>query len=153
MECSAAPAPGSALTRLTNAFVGRAKAPSHQDLDITLGASQELWRELIVELRGAGVVDGKEWGTYSKKVGWSLRLKRKDRIIVYLSPAIGCFMASFILGDKALASLKQTELSSEAKKLIQEGKRYAEGTAIRVEVRSQADVELVKKLAAAKVSH
>ena len=138
---------------LTNAFLGREKAPSNHDLDNTLGASQGLWRELIVELRGAGIVDGKEWGSYSKKAGWSLRLKRKERVIVYLVPAIGCFMASFILGDKALAALKQMDLSPAARRLINEGKRYAEGTAVRIEIRSEEDVALVKKLAAAKASH
>ncbi len=137
---------------LTNAFVGREKAPSHHDLDITLGASQGMWRELIVELRGAGIIDGKDWNSYSKKAGWALRLKRKDRNIVYLSPAIGCFAASLVLGDKALASLK-TELSPAVQKAISEGKRYPEGTAIRIEVRSEADVELIKKLAAAKAAH
>ncbi len=138
---------------LANAFVGREKAPSHHDLDITLGASQNLWRELIVELRGAGIVDGKEWGTYSKKAGWSLRLKRRDRIIVYLAPAIGCFTASLVLGDKALASFKQAELPASTLKLINESKRFPEGTAIRIEVRGEEDVALVKQLATAKVSH
>ncbi len=138
---------------LANAFVGREHAPSHHDLDFTLGAGQVLWRQLIVEVRAAGIIDGKEWGTSSVKAGWSLRLTRKQRILVYLAPAIGCFTASLVLGDKALAALSRDRLSASAVKLLESAKRYPEGTAIRVEVRSEADVNFVKTLTAAKSSH
>ena len=135
---------------LANAFIGRAKAPSHHDLEITLGTTQRLWRQLICELRSAGIVDSKEWGTYSTKAGWSLRLKRKDRIIVYLVPTIGGFTASVVLGDKALATL--SNLSRSAQQMIEDAKRYPEGTALRIEVRTTDDLEFVKKLAAAKAA-
>ena len=50
-----------------------------------------------------GGVSDQEWkGVVVKKYGWSLRLKKKGRNILYLSPGKDCFMTSFVLSDKAL---------------------------------------------------
>ena len=46
-------------------------------------------------------------GNCRQKYGWSLRLKQKSRNIVYLGPAKGCFMVSFVLSDKALNAAKE----------------------------------------------
>ena len=81
-----------------------------------------------------------------------MRLKHKGRNIVYLSPSEGCFMASFALGDKALKAARQSGFPERVLKIIDEAKRYAEGTAVRLHVKNSKDIVIVKKLAAIKLA-
>ena len=85
--------------------------------------------------------------------GWALRLIRNKRTIVYLSPARGYFLASFALGGKAIEAAKKSRLPGPVLKIIDEAKQYAEGTAVRIEVKAAADVEAVKTLAAVKLKN
>jgi hypothetical protein len=87
------------------------------------------------------------------KAGWALKLKKQDRVIVYLSPRRGWLLASFALGDKAVKAAKASDLPKPVLKLISEAKKYAEGTAVRIEVKSAKDGEVVRKLAKVKVEN
>ena len=136
----------------TNAFVGKPKQPTEKELKAELGTSKALWDELADGLAKEHKL-AREWNCYSKKAGWSLRLKHGDRNIVYLSPFHGCFRASFALGDKAVQAARQCGLPPQIVKLIEEAKRYAEGTAVRIDVLGPADAAAVKKLAAIKLEH
>lgn len=137
---------------VTNAFVGKPKPPTEKELKAELGASQALWDELVDSLAKEHKLT-REWNSYSKKAGWALRLKRGERNIVYLSPLRGAFSASFALGDKAVQAARASGLPKPVINLIQEAKRYAEGTAVRIDVQGTEDVGIVKKLAAIKLDH
>jgi hypothetical protein len=133
-----------------NAFIGKPKKPTEAELSAELGASKTLWDLLVKDLAAEHKLT-QEWNSYSKKAGWSLRLKLRDRNIVYLSPLRGSFRASFALGDKAVKAALVGGLPKPVIQLIKEAKRYAEGTAVRIDVTSLEDVEIVKKLAAIKL--
>ena len=76
----------------------------------------------------------------------------KKRNIVYLGPGTGCFLASFALGDKAVAAARKT-LPAGVLKIMDGAKRYAEGTAVRIEVRAAKDAQVVKMLAKIKIEN
>ena len=135
---------------LTNAFIGATKAPTEPELTAKLGSAKAAWEQLIGELRECGA-DTEEWGSSSKKLGWSLRVKRRDRVIVYLAPSEGGFLASFALGDKAMRAARALKLAPAVMKVLKEAKRYAEGSAVRLEVKSGADVADVVAVAKLKV--
>ena len=124
---------------LPNAFISKTQKPTD--------------KEVVTDLAVEHGVDTQEWNSYSKKAGWSLRLKRKDRVIVYLSPHCGCFTASFALGDKAVQVAKRSGLSPQVIKIINEAKRYAEGAAVRIEVKAAKDVTSVIRIAIAKLEN
>jgi hypothetical protein len=84
-----------------------------------LGDADALWRGLVADLKRDLKLDSEEWNSYSIKAGWSLRLQRKKRNIVYLSPSTGCFLASFALGDKAVAAARIAVLPPITRKLIE----------------------------------
>jgi len=138
---------------LPNAFAGQANPPTKKDLASVLGRADVLWQDLVTDLQRDLKLDAAEWNTYSVKAGWSLRLKLKKRNIVYLGPRAGCFLASFILGDKALAAARQSELPPRVLKIIDEAKRYPEGTAVRIEVHQPRDATVVKTLAKIKAEN
>ena len=79
-----------------------------------------------------------------------LRLKHKDRNILYLSPSQGCFMASFALGDKAVKAARQSALPERVIKTIDEAN--AEGTPVRLDVKGSKDITIVRKHAAIKLA-
>jgi hypothetical protein len=60
---------------------------------------------------------------------------------------------SFALGDKAVAAARQSGLPQSVIEMINEAKRYAEGTAVRIEIKQAKDIEIVKQLAAIKLAH
>jgi hypothetical protein len=122
---------------MTNAFIGRPAAPTDAELAAELGPANALWGQLLAAVALPG-----EWHSYSKKAGWSMRLKQKDRNIVYLIPGRGGFEVSFALGDRAVAAARDRGLA----KMVDGARRYAEGTAVRFAVEGPKDVETVKKL-------
>jgi len=138
---------------LPNAFIGKLNKPTDKELAAALGPARTTWDWLIADLAQEHGIGGREWSSYSPKAGWSLRLIKKGRVILYLSPHRGSFMASFALGDKAVQAALKSRLPASAVKIIKGARRYAEGTAVRVEVLKAWDVEVVKMLAEIKLAH
>ena len=108
-----------------NAFIGRTKPPTDDELSAELGAARALWDELLAEL----ALPVQEWHSYSPKAGWSLKLKLGKRTIVYLTPCRGSFRVAFVLGRKGDGGSARVQ-AAEARvmKIIDEAPRYAEGT-------------------------
>jgi|SRR5579859_2925852 len=136
---------------LQNAFAGRATQPTNKAVAAALGKSYELWRRLTDELKREQQLDHAQWHTSSVTLGWSLRLQSNGRNILYLGPRAGFFVAAFILGDRAVAAARHSKLPRSVLKVIAQAKRYAEGTAVRIEVRKPEDLETVKALSRIKI--
>lgn len=135
-----------------NAFIGKATPPTEQEVSAALGSTAEVWKQLLDWLAEQGVAD-QEWKSSSPKYGWSLRLKVKKRTIVYLGPCNGCFRVAFVLGDRAVAAARKSDLSKNALKLLDEAPRYAEGTGVRLMARASEDLADVRQLAIIKLAN
>jgi len=57
------------------------------------------------------------------------------------------------LGEKAVKAAHERALPASTLKLIDEAKKYAEGRAVRIEVKSKASLGVVKKLVAIKMAN
>ena len=138
---------------IQNAFIGTPLPPTPRALAQKLGTSKELWNRLVKDItRDCGITE-REWKSYSPKAGWSLRLKRKKRNIVYLAPCEGCFQVAFIFGEAAMKTAKKADFTPRFARLIADAPRYPEGRAIRFEVTDSSDAEAVKLLAKIKVEN
>ena len=135
-----------------NAFIGKTTRPTDAEVSAALGSTAALWKQLVdwMAEQGAAI---QEWNSYSPKYGWSLRLKVKKRNIVYLGPCAGCFRVAFILGDRAVAAARQSDLSKSTLKLLNEAPRYAEGTGVRLIVKGAKDLAAIRKLAFIKLAN
>ncbi len=93
------------------------------------------------------------WAFAGAKLGWSLRLKRGKRVIVYLTPCTGHVLASFVLGEKACAAARSERLPQPILKVIADAPKYAEGRGIRIQVRTAKEANEIRKLVAIKVAN
>lgn len=138
---------------IPNAFIGETAQPTSEELSASLGATVEVWRQLVDWLAVEQGVGDQEWKSSSPKHGWSLLLKLKKRTIIYLSPCSGCFRVAFALGDRAVAAARQSNLPKSALKLLDEAPRYAEGTGMRIMVKGIKDLAAVRKLVLVKLAN
>lgn len=138
----------------TNAFIGKADTPTHAEVAEALGPKVKIWDELVQWMSEKLGASEQEWkGVVVKKYGWSLRLKKKGRNVIYLSPGKGCFMASFILSDKALDQAKHAHLPKAVEDVLAAAPRYPEGNGLRLLVDRASDLAAVRKIAAIKVAN
>ncbi len=135
-----------------NAFIGKKTPPTSKDVVSKLGPSAPAWKELIHWLGDQGIACS-EWKSISPKYGWSLRPALKARTILYLGPCDGCFRASFVLGDKAVAAARASDLPKSVLKEIAEARRYAEGTGVRLMIHKPEDVPAIRKLVEIKLKN
>ncbi|HTP32931.1 MAG TPA: DUF3788 family protein [Candidatus Acidoferrales bacterium] len=133
-------------------FIGRKVPPTEADLAVVLGSVKPLWDELLTLLAREQGIEPEPWKSYSPKAGWSLPLRLAKRRIVYLAPGHGFFLASFALGDKAVAAWRGRS-PAVAREFLRDAKRYPEGTAIRIQVRTPEDLMVVRDLAAIKLAN
>jgi len=138
---------------LPNAFIDKAEAPTESELAAELGPAKTLWDQLLANLAEQHKLVIREWHSYSRKAGWSLRLKLKKRNILYLGPCRGCFRAAFVLGDKAVKAARQCGLPAKVLRIIDESPRYPEGTGVRIEVKGPKEMAVVEQLAAVKLAN
>lgn len=135
-----------------NAFIGKVEPPSEVELAAALGGAKAAWDKLARELAEEQGVTGSEWKSYSPKHGWALRVKRKERTIVWLAPAEGCFHVLFIFGEKAMKVVREESWPKRMAEAIEQAVKYPEGTGVRLVVKSARDVGMLKRLAAIKLA-
>ena len=135
-----------------SAFDDKSRSPDPGQLRDALGPAGSLWRQLLARAaqRDPSVVQ--LWHFAGSKYGWSLRVKRKDRIILHMTPSRGHFLAGIVLGEKAVAAARANGLPKPLLAAIEEAPRYAEGRGIRREVSSARDLRLVTRLLELKMS-
>lgn len=87
-----------------SAFDDKSKPPQEAALTATLGSAWPLREELRSLIATSFTPLIQQWGFSSKSTGWGLRLKREPRTVLYMTPCQGTFLASFALGEKAVAA-------------------------------------------------
>jgi hypothetical protein len=135
-----------------NAFINKPQ-PSDAELAAALGPARAAWDRFLTELADESGVTIHEWKCHSPKWGWSLRVKRKARTIVWLTPSNGCFAVLFILGDKAVKAAQAAKLPKAISASLDAAPTYPEGTGLRIRVASERMVGTLKALAAIKLAN
>ncbi len=133
-------------------FDDKAHEPTPADLQATLGRSAKLWERLVAEVGAAYAPILPTWHHAGANYGWSLRLKKKDRVVLYLIPQAKHFLAAVVLGEKAYRAAREAGLPPEVLAMLDAAKPYVEGRGIRWPVRAAKDVEVMLALAALKMA-
>ncbi|HWE87628.1 MAG TPA: DUF3788 family protein [Terracidiphilus sp.] len=135
-----------------NAFIGKPDRPSDAEVAAVLGPAASLWTELIDQVTADAGQLVQEWqGVYVNKYGWSLRLKKKGRNIIFLAPCNGCFRVAFALSDKAVKAAGEAHPPKKVASALATAPHYPEGTGLRLTVRSPRDLPAIRKIAQIKL--
>ena len=137
---------------ILNAFVGKTTTPTAEEVAAAPGTAAEVWKQLV-DWMAEQEVTVQEWNSYSAKSGWAMRLKVKKRNIVYLAPCSGCFRVAFVLGDRAVAAARQSDLPKSTLKLLDEAPKYPEGTGVRLVVKAAKDLVAIRQFALIKLAN
>jgi hypothetical protein len=133
-------------------FDDRNARPAASALAKALGRAVAAWNALKEGVASdCGAVE--EWTFSSAKAGWTLRLKHRKRVIVYMTPCKGHFLASFALGERACMAAEAAGLPPDVLAAIAEAPKYVEGRGVRIPVRTPAEAAAIRALAAIKLAH
>ncbi len=130
-----------------SALDDRSHEPTDDELRAALGKAHDAWTRLIATVAELAEPLTRVWGFTGASTGWGLRLRRKERVIVYMTPQSGRFLVSFALGEKAVAAAHRAKLPASILKTIEAAPRYAEGRGVRFEVASVRQVAALARLA------
>ena len=133
-----------------SAFADKAHQPTNEDLRVALGPAHDAWNALIEAVAASIPQLDQIWGCTSKSTGWGLRLRHKERVILYMTPSTGHFLVSFVLGEKAVKQARSARLSKALLSAIEAAPRYAEGRGVRVTVSNRGQVASLASLAVIK---
>ena len=134
-----------------SAFDDKSKKPQASDLKRTLSRTSTHWDNLITHIVSEYPPLDETWSFSGANWGWSPRLKQKKRTVLYMTPCRGYFLVGFALGEKAVKAALGSTLPDSVLTIIDGAKKYAEGRAIRIEIRNKKDLENAKKLSSIKM--
>jgi hypothetical protein len=134
-------------------FTDKKLIPGDKDLELGLGSTFRLWRQ-IREVASAhpSALPG-EWNFPGEKYGWSFRIKDKKRVIIYLLPRDNYFKVAFVFGQKAFDEIMAGSFPEVIRQELSSAKIYAEGRGIRIDVKDSNIVPDILKLIEIKLKH
>lgn len=130
-----------------SAFDKKTHAPTTEDLRSVLGKAYASWARLLDLVAERVDPVSHVWKFTSSSTGWGLRVVRRDRVILYMTPQPNQFLVSFALGEKAVAAARAARLSATVLKAIDDAPRYPEGRGVRIVVKSSGPLTSLARLA------
>jgi len=131
-------------------FMDKSAPPGAGDLSAALGRSAALWDRLRADLAADHSPLTETWKFYRH---WTLQVRRRKRTVAWMTPRPKHFLVSMAYGERAAAAARASDLPEETKALIETAEKYAEGRAVRIEVRYRRDADVVRKVAAIRMAH
>ena len=133
-------------------FGDPASPPTAAELHRVLGPARRAWERLAQHVGQTYGPVVEQWSFAGAKFGWSLRLRKTDRVILYLIPQAGQFLVGIVLGGKAVAAAQSSGLPAPVLAAIAAAPRYAEGTGLRLPIAGEGDLAPVETLTALKMA-
>ena len=130
-----------------SSFSDKTNPPTNAELRSALGDAYASWTGLLALLAERIDPITEVWGFTSASTGWGLRLRHKDRVILYMTPQQDQFLVSFVLGEKAVAAAHAARLSAAVLSAVSSAPRYAEGRGVRIAVKQRRQIAALAALA------
>ncbi|HEY5487022.1 MAG TPA: DUF3788 family protein [Candidatus Limnocylindrales bacterium] len=126
--------------------------PSSADFLDLLGPAGALWSELQEEIRAACPAVTERWVYGGRKYGWSCRLERGNKGILYMTPDAGHFRIGLALPDAARDAALAADLPAPIREELAATTKVMEGWPVRLAVRTRAEVAIALRLAEIKLA-
>lgn len=134
-------------------FTNKSLPPDEKELAEKLAPTYPLWTAIRDGVLERWPQSRTEWSYPGKKFGWSFRIKDKKRAIIYLLPREGFFKAAFVFGENATHQILESDVQEEIKEQLRQALPYAEGRGIRITIRKNADIQVIKFLLEIKMNN
>ena len=134
-------------------FKDKTIKPDARAMAKELGKTAGYWEKLRTGLENDFGELNEDWKFYGQKSGWVLKLLQKKRNIFFMTPQKGFFRISFVFGDRAVSEVERSDISESIKESLRIARKYAEGRGLQIEVKTENDVDIVKKLVQIKVNN
>lgn len=126
--------------------------PAPDELAELLGPAGELWTELAGAIRTSYPPVTERWVYGGREYGWSCRLERGRKGILYMTPDAGHFRVGLALSDSAREAALSGDLPASIREALAGATKAMEGWPVRMQVRIAGDVALALRLASIKLS-
>jgi hypothetical protein len=115
-------------------------APDEPKLKKALGGLYSAYKEVV------GLTDAyaHEWKYYGKKIGWQLKVTRRGKALLYLTPLEKSFRIGFAVRENERDQLLNSSLPLKTKEELATTKKYPEGYPLRLEIKSKTDMRAVR---------
>ena len=134
-------------------FSDKNNKPNEEDLSESLGEMKALWDEIKDFVGSTYPPITEDWKHYGKSSGWCMKLLRKKRNLFFSYPGKGEFWLGFVFGDRAVEAVNQSNCPQDLIAELNRARKYGEGRGLKVQVKHQRDVEVVKILVEIKVNN
>jgi len=131
-------------------FPERLTEPDDAAMSEALGRAKRHWDGLVAHIAEAAPEAKPEWKHYGKRNGWVFVVRGKKHALMYMIPHEKYFTASFAYKGKAVQAALQSDLPAAVIEMIRKAPKYPEGRAVRMDVKSAADVKVAGRLLAIK---
>jgi hypothetical protein len=127
-------------------FSERSAKPDDSAMSTALGRTKRHWDDLAGYVAEAAPEAKPEWRHYGKKNGWVFVVRGKRSALMYMIPHEKYFTASFAYKGEAAQAATESDLPAAVIEMIRKAPKYPEGRAVRMDVKSAADLTIVKRL-------
>lgn len=131
-------------------YIDKAMQPDALMLTVAFGGHTQYWDELILHVSEVYPAFSQKWTYYGKAWGWSLVLKSKTKTLCYLTPATDYFQVSIIFNDRGRALAAGADLPEGIAQAVEAAKDNPKNIPYDLQIREAADVDVAKKLIAAR---
>ncbi|WP_291132201.1 DUF3788 family protein [Flavobacterium sp. UBA7682] len=134
-------------------FTNKSETPNEVQLQEALGKTYVYWQTFAEHTKKLYPKAICEWNFSNEKFGWSLRIKDKKRVIIYLLPRDNFFKVAFVFGQKATDEIMTSNISESIKKELLATKVHAEGRGIRIDIKDETLQNDILNLIEIKINH
>ncbi len=126
-------------------FTNKGQKPSRDELLRSLGTVSGLWDELCSFINKSYQIEG-EFKYYGSKTGWAYRGHKAGKALIMLFFEAGGLMAQIVLNPAQTEEALTSGLSLSTNKMIKEAKVYHDGRWLFINLKTEKELEDVKKL-------
>ena len=132
-------------------FTDKQHPPSQGEIQASLGSQWDTWQELKLVVEGTNKSTG-ELKFYGKNYGWAVRYCKGGKALLSLYPAQAGFTVQIILSEDEIAQARQSDLTQDTLGIIDAAHPYSEGRWLFIPIKSNRDLQDIKRMLAIKTS-
>lgn len=133
------------------AFTDKSHLPASEEIQAILGSQWEAWLKFNQFVRDT-YSGTSEFKFYGKNYGWAVRYRKSGKALLSVYPAQAGFTIQIILSEGEIVQARQNDLAQGALSAIEAANPYPEGRWLFIPIKSDRDLQDIKKMLAIKTS-